>query len=56
MQSTPAEIRSRVRAHHNLHEIAWKTVPASEPTTLDYFMRDYVGHLSHHLDQAFALE
>jgi len=56
MESTPAEIRSRARAHHNLHEIAWKTVPAAERTTLDYFMRDYVGHLNHHLEQAFAME
>jgi hypothetical protein len=36
---------------HNLDEIAWKTVPAQEPATLDYFMRDYVGHLKHHVRQ-----
>lgn len=56
MESIPDEIRSRARAHHNLHEIAWKTVPASEATTLDDFMRDYVGHLKHHLDRALAME
>ena len=25
--------------------------PKEEPATLEYFMRDYVGHLRHHLDQ-----
>jgi hypothetical protein len=26
-------------------------VPAGTPATLDYFMRDYVLHLQHHLRQ-----
>lgn len=47
--------RSRMRARHNLHEIAWRTVDQSHPTTLEYFMRDYVGHLKHHLGQIAAL-
>lgn len=36
---------------HTLQEIAFKTVPASEPVTLEYLMKDYVVHLKHHLDQ-----
>jgi hypothetical protein len=52
MEATPHEERSRARARHNLHEIAWRTVPASQPTTLEYFMRDYIGHMRHHLAQA----
>jgi hypothetical protein len=55
METIPAEVRLRPRTRHNLHEIAWKPVPASEPATLDDLMRDYVGHLKHHLDQAFAM-
>lgn len=47
----PESVRTKPRARHNLHEIAWKTVPESEPTTLEYFLRDYVGHLEHHLAQ-----
>jgi hypothetical protein len=31
--------------------LARKTVPRTEPATLDYFMTDYVGHLEHHLQQ-----
>jgi len=49
----PAAARSMQRTRHNLHQIAWQTVPESEPVTLEYFMRDYVGHLQHHLNQIF---
>ena len=36
---------------HALQEIAFKTVPQSEPVTLEYLMQDYVVHLKHHLNQ-----
>ena len=51
MAATPEEVRMRARTRHNLDQIAWRTVPAAEPATLDYFMGDYVGHLEHHLRQ-----
>ena len=38
---------------HTLQEIAFKTVPQSEPVTLEYLMKDYVVHLKHHLAQIF---
>ena len=38
---------------HTLQEIAFKTVPKSEPVTLEYLMKDYVDHLKHHLVQIF---
>lgn len=53
MAAVPEAARFRERRVHNLHEIAWQTVPATEPATLDYFMRDYVGHLRHHLRQVW---
>src|SRR5262249_16286765 len=37
-----------------LQEIDYKTVPASEPVTLEYLMKDYVVHLKHHLGQIFS--
>lgn len=40
---------------HTLQEIAFKTVPQSEPVTLEYLMKDYVDHLQHHLDQIFSV-
>src|SRR5690242_3875020 len=51
MESVPKDERIRPRARHNLDEIAWTTLSRDEPATLDYFMRDYVGHLKHHLAQ-----
>jgi hypothetical protein len=53
MDAIPAEIRAMPRARHNLDRVAFRTIPASEPATLEYFMRDYVVHLEHHLAQIF---
>ena len=46
---------ARQRGEHNFDRIAWKTVAASEPATLEYFIRDYIGHLRHHLAQVAAI-
>ncbi len=51
MAATPAAALRANRDDHNLHQIAWEIVPAGEPATLEYFMRDYVEHLKHHLRQ-----
>ncbi len=51
VEAIPASVRHQPRAQHNLHEIAWQTVPHDRPATLEYFMRDYVGHLKHHVAQ-----
>lgn len=51
MEATPGPVRLRPRARHNLHEIAWQLVPQDQPATLEYLMRDYVGHLKHHIAQ-----
>jgi hypothetical protein len=51
MEAVPKDERVRLRARHNLDELAWKTVPPNEPASLDYFMSDYVSHLRHHLAQ-----
>ena len=55
MAAVPPEVRFREHRRHNLHEVAWQPVPADQVATLDYFMRDYVGHLKHHLRQIAAL-
>ena len=51
MAATPEAARLREHRRHNFHQIAWQTVSEGKPTTLDYFMRDYVTHLRHHLGQ-----
>lgn len=50
----PEETLTKTRERHNLDQIAFKTVSPSESTTLEYFIRDYVDHLNHHLDQIFS--
>jgi hypothetical protein len=54
MASMPDVTRTKPFAKHNLHELAFKPVPAGEPATLDYFMQDYVDHLKHHLRQILS--
>jgi hypothetical protein len=54
MSATPREVRERVHHRHNLHHIAFRTVPEDHTTTLDYFMHDYVDHLEHHLAQVLG--
>ena len=56
MDAIPDRERRKARAHHNLDVLAWKAVPREEPTTLDYFMADYVGHFKHHLNQVVRLD
>ena len=51
VERIPSDIASRQRTHHNLDQIAWQTVATDKPVTLEYFVRDYVGHLKHHLSQ-----
>jgi DinB superfamily len=51
VEVTSPEALTRPRAIHNLDEVAWQAVPRSEPTTLGYFVADYVAHLEHHLAQ-----
>ena len=55
MEAAPQKARSRPRHEHNLDEIAWRPVGRNVPTTLDYLMEDYVGHLKHHLNQIVRL-
>lgn len=51
MAAVPEEIRLREHSQHNFHQIGWRVVPEGKPTTLDYLMSDYVGHLENHLRQ-----
>lgn len=42
---------TRRRHPHSLHRIAGKIVEEHVPATLEYLIRDYLGHLKHHLGQ-----
>jgi len=50
----PDDVLTRVRTEHNLDQIAWSAVPKTTPTTLEYFVRDYAGHMRHHLKQILS--
>ena len=52
MEAAAAEALVTPRARHNLNALAWQPLDDGQPATLEYFMRDYVGHLKHHLRQA----
>jgi hypothetical protein len=54
IEAIPRSVREKQRVRHNLHELAWRPVPESEAATLEYFMRDYVEHLNHHLAQVLG--
>ncbi len=47
----PDDVLTRPRREHNLDKVAWRPVPSSQTVTLDYFVRDYIGHLENHLTQ-----
>lgn len=51
IEAMPEATCERSHSRHNLHQIAWRTVPEHEPATLAYFMQDYVNHMRHHLLQ-----
>jgi len=50
----PESTLKQRRSYHTLDHIAWQTVRAGEPTTLEYLIQDYLGHLKAHLEQIFA--
>lgn len=47
----PNDVMTRPRVEHNLDEVAWRRVPREQAATLEYFVRDYIGHLENHLRQ-----
>jgi hypothetical protein len=49
----PEETLKKPRAEHNLDVIGWQTVSPTQSVTLEYFIRDYIGHLKNHLRQVF---
>ena len=51
IDAMPPDSLSRQRTRHNLDQVGWKTVPRDQPVTLEYFVRDYVAHMKHHLGQ-----
>ena len=51
MKHAPEDTRTLLRQRHNLHQLASEQIKEDEPVTLEFFMRDYVDHMKHHLAQ-----
>jgi len=49
MEVLSEEHRTRLRHPHMLAKASWCPVPEDQAATLEHLMRDYVGHLKHHL-------
>jgi uncharacterized damage-inducible protein DinB len=49
--SVSSDILERPQRDHNFYDIASRSVPKGEPTTLGFLIDDYVFHLEHHLKQ-----
>jgi len=56
ISAIPEASLMRARIRHNLDQIALHPVDPNDATTLNYFVRDYLVHMQHHLDQIFAIE
>jgi len=54
MSFAAKEKLNQPRTRHTLQTIAFQAVSETEPTTLEYLMKDYVVHLKHHLSQVFG--
>jgi hypothetical protein len=55
MSAAPEEVLRKPRPRHNLDQLAWGQVPEGEAPMLESLMRDYVGHLKHHLAQILSV-
>jgi len=51
IDNIPKGVLRRPSSDHNFHLIAFKSVAKGEPTSLSYFIDDYIGHIEHHLKQ-----
>jgi hypothetical protein len=47
----PEDVLKQPRSEHSLDQIAWQRVDRETPASLEYLIRDYLGHLNLHLDQ-----
>jgi DinB superfamily len=56
MERAPESARRASREQHNLDDIGWIKIGEGKPATLEYLMRDYVGHLKNHLRQILGEE
>ena len=50
----PLDILRKTHNDHSLDKVAWKTIQKDELATLEFFISDYISHMSHHLRQILS--
>ncbi|MFA5803090.1 MAG: DinB family protein [Melioribacteraceae bacterium] len=53
--SIPDDVLKKSTLNHNYDQIAWKELSKNESATLEYLIKDYIGHMKHHLNQIFKI-
>ena len=51
IQNIPADLLEKETLDHNFDKVAFRRVPAGQPSSMQYFIKDYILHLQHHIDQ-----
>ena len=52
-KNIPIEKRIQLTNSHNFDTICWEKVNKDQKSSLDYLIKDYIGHLEHHLKQIY---
>ncbi|KAA3610021.1 MAG: DinB family protein [Calditrichaeota bacterium] len=55
LEEIPQQAWKKEFTDHTLDKIAWQSLPGSKAATMEYLVKDYFGHLVHHLKQVYAL-
>lgn len=51
VKSIPESAKNKLVLIHNFDKICWKVVGKNEKSSLSYLIKDYIGHLEHHMKQ-----
>lgn len=53
VNSIPDDKKYNETSQHNFDKICWKVIEKGEQSSLDYLIKDYIGHLKHHLNKIY---
>ena len=53
VKNLPEEKRKMLTINHNFNDICWSEISTDEESSFDYLIKDYIGHLEHHLKQIY---
>jgi len=53
VNNIPDDKKYNETSQHNFDKICWKVIEKGEQSSLDYLIKDYIGHLKHHLNKIY---